>query len=44
VFFVDLEARSSEERVQEAIEGVRALCQEVRVLGSYAAAPGEDPR
>jgi len=44
VFFADLEAQSSEERVQEAIAGVRAMCQEVRVLGSYAAALGEDPR
>jgi prephenate dehydratase len=38
VFFTDLEARSSEQRVQEAIEGLRGICQEVRVLGSYPAA------
>jgi prephenate dehydratase len=44
VFFADLEARGSEQRVQEAIAGVRSLCQEVRVLGSYAAAQGEGPR
>ena len=38
VFFADLEARSSEQRVGDAIAGLRSLCQEVRVLGSYPAA------
>jgi prephenate dehydratase len=35
MFFADLEGWAEEERVAEALEGLRAHCQEVRVLGSY---------
>jgi prephenate dehydratase len=39
MFFVDLEGSLSAERsVSEAIAGVREICEEVRVLGSYPAA------
>ncbi len=38
MFFADLAGRASDARVAEAIAGVRALCEEVRVLGSYPAA------
>jgi prephenate dehydratase len=38
MFFVDLNGGIGEESVREAIAGLRALCQEVRVLGSYPAA------
>ena len=38
VFFVDLEGGTLEERVAEAVEGLRAHCDQVRVLGSYPAA------
>ncbi len=42
MFFADLAAAAEEERVQQALAGVRELCEEVRVLGSYrAAAPVE---
>jgi len=37
MFFVDLTGRVSEAPVADAIAGVRALCEEVRVLGSYRA-------
>ena len=38
LFFLDLEGAESDERVAAAIEGLRAHCDEVRVLGSYPAA------
>jgi prephenate dehydratase len=37
MFFADLTGRVSEAPVADAIAGVRALCEEVRVLGSYRA-------
>jgi prephenate dehydratase len=42
MFFADLAGRVEDEPVVEAITGVEALCEEVRVLGSYRAAA--DPR
>jgi prephenate dehydratase len=39
MFFVDLAGRVGEARVDEAIAGIEALCDEVRVLGSYRSAP-----
>ncbi len=41
MFFADLSGEVGEERVADAIQGMRELCEEVRVLGSYRAAPGE---
>jgi prephenate dehydratase len=38
VFFVDLQGRTSEPLVAQALEGLRAVCEEARVLGSYPAA------
>ncbi len=38
MFFADLEGRPSETAVAEAISGLRALCEQVRVLGSYRVA------
>jgi prephenate dehydratase len=38
VFFTDLAARGDEPRVQEALAGLREICEAVRVLGSYPAA------
>jgi prephenate dehydratase len=35
MFFVDLQGRAGEERVDEAVRGLRSLCEQVRVLGSY---------
>ncbi len=35
MFFVDLQGRTGEERVDEAIRGLRAICEQARVLGSY---------
>ncbi len=44
MFFADLAGREDEPAVAAAIAGVRALCEEVRVLGSYrAAASAERP-
>jgi prephenate dehydratase len=37
MFFVDLEGGLPEERVAQALGGLRAICEEVRVLGSYPA-------
>jgi prephenate dehydratase len=37
MFFVDLEGRASEPAVSEAIEGLRAKADSVRILGSYPA-------
>lgn len=38
MFFVDLQGSQRERTVAAAVEGMRAFCQEVRVLGSYPAA------
>jgi prephenate dehydratase len=38
MFFADLEGRSDEEPVASGLEGVAAVCEELRVLGSYRAA------
>jgi prephenate dehydratase len=38
MFFVDLEGSLSDETVAEALSGLRSLCEQVRVLGSYPAA------
>jgi prephenate dehydratase len=35
MFFADIDGRAQEPAVAEAIAGVRAACEEVRVLGSY---------
>jgi prephenate dehydratase len=35
VFFVDLEGGAADDRVAAAVEGLRAHCDEVRVLGTY---------
>jgi prephenate dehydratase len=39
MFFVDLQGSLRERTVLAAVEGMRGFCQEVRVLGSYPAAP-----
>ena len=45
MFFADLSGRATESPVAEAIAGVSAVCEEVRVLGSYrAAAPPDSAR
>jgi prephenate dehydratase len=52
VFFADLAARSTEDRVRQALAGLGGICEVVRVLGSYPAAetplrtvaPGENGR
>lgn len=38
MFFLDLEGSIGQESVAIALEGLRALCEQVRVLGSYPAA------
>ena len=38
LFFLDLEGGTGDERVRAAVDGLRAHCDEVRVLGSYPAA------
>ncbi|HEY2767065.1 MAG TPA: prephenate dehydratase [Solirubrobacteraceae bacterium] len=38
MFFVDLQGSVAERAVADAIEGLRAVCEHVRVLGSYLAA------
>ena len=38
MFFADLQGSLNEEPVASAVAGMRAFCQEVRVLGSYPAA------
>jgi prephenate dehydratase len=44
MFFVDLDGRIAETRVEQAIAALRELCEEVHVLGSYpAAAPAPQP-
>jgi prephenate dehydratase len=37
MFFIDLEGSLREELVAQALAGLRAVCEEVRVLGSYSA-------
>jgi prephenate dehydratase len=37
MFFIDLEGGLGEEQVERALAGLRAVCEEVRVLGSYPA-------
>jgi prephenate dehydratase len=44
MFFVDLAGRVGDGHVDEALAGVGALCQEVRVLGSYRSAPRSRPQ
>lgn len=44
MFFADLAGRVSDAPVVEAVAGLRALCEEVRVLGSYRAAQRQSPR
>jgi prephenate dehydratase len=41
MFFADIAGRLQEAAVGEAVAGLRAMCEEVRVLGSYPAAPRE---
>ena len=38
VFFADLQGSVGEPTTAEALDGLRAVCEEVRVLGSYPAA------
>ena len=42
MFFADLSGNAHERPVAEAIAGLRALCEEVRVLGSYLPARDAD--
>ena len=44
MFFVDLGGRSDDAPVAAAIAGVRSLCEEVRVLGSYRSAAQPQPQ
>ncbi len=44
LFFADLAGRAQDAAVAEAIAGVAAICEEVRVLGSYAAAAEPEDR
>lgn len=39
MFFVDLDGAIEQPQIAEAIHGLQTLCEEVRVLGSYATAP-----
>jgi prephenate dehydratase len=41
-FFVDCEGSAHDPSVAEAVEGLRKHCEQVRILGSYAAAAGPD--
>jgi prephenate dehydratase len=43
MFFADLNGRLDDPSVEDAVAGVRALCEEVRVLGSYRAAGESRP-
>jgi prephenate dehydratase len=38
MFFVDLDGSLTEKPVSDAVEGLRGLCERVRVLGSYPTA------
>ncbi|HXN39874.1 MAG TPA: ACT domain-containing protein, partial [Solirubrobacteraceae bacterium] len=44
MFFVDLRGCPEQGQVAEAISGVRELCEQVRVLGSYRAARSPERR
>ncbi len=44
MFFADLSGRPAETAVADAVAGVRALCEQVRVLGSYRAGHGARAR
>ncbi len=44
MFFADLAAHAEDAPVGEAIAELEASCEEVRVLGSYGAAPPPEPR
>ncbi|MEA2208048.1 MAG: prephenate dehydratase, partial [Solirubrobacteraceae bacterium] len=39
MFFADASGRGGEPPVADAIDGLRSICEQVRVLGSYPAAP-----
>jgi prephenate dehydratase len=41
MFFADIAGRLQDADVAEALEGVRAMCEQVLVLGSYPAVPRE---
>jgi prephenate dehydratase len=43
VFFVDLQCSAREPTVGHALEGLRAVCEQVRVLGSYPIAAEPSP-
>jgi len=43
MFFADVAGAIEDQPVAEAVAGVRAMCEEVRVLGSYPAAAEPDP-
>jgi len=43
MFFADVAGRADDPHLAEAIARVRAMCQEVLVLGSYAAAANLEP-
>jgi prephenate dehydratase len=43
MFFADLAGRADEANLAQAIAGLGALCEQVRVLGSYPAAAGPAP-
>jgi prephenate dehydratase len=43
MFFLDVAGRAQEASVAQAIAGLGALCEELRVLGSYRAAPRPSP-
>jgi prephenate dehydratase len=44
MFFADVVGGAEDRPVAEAIAGVRAMCEEVRVLGSYRSAADPEPR
>ncbi len=44
MFFADLSGRPAETAIADAVAGVRALCEQVRVLGSYRAGRGVQPQ
>jgi prephenate dehydratase len=45
MFFADLQGRAEDAEVAQALAGLRAVCEEARVLGSYpAAAPVPEPQ
>jgi prephenate dehydratase len=44
MFFADLAGRVGDAHVDEALAGVGALCEQVRVLGSYPAAMRSRPQ